>query len=66
MGSMGHKTRDPTPDEIRKRCEKIRAEWTETERRQRMGERGAPVIWTPQELPVDPAIISPLEMGWFG
>lgn len=43
--------RDPTPEEIRERCERLRACWDENERRKRAG-MSRDVEWTAPEVEV--------------
>ncbi len=51
MGSMGHKTRDPTPSEIKKLCAEFQARWTPLEMKNRTGTDEP--TWSPPSCSVD-------------
>ena len=55
MGSMGHKTCDPTPAEIQKRCKELQDRWTEGEWRKRIG--ADEPTWTPPACSVDEDVV---------
>lgn len=50
---------DPTPDEIKARAEKIRAGWSDTERRNREGRRQRDVTYV--KIPISTFNINTLE-----